>query len=356
VQPLKIPKVFIDALTNLLLCSLIGAAIFLFGWSPELWISLVISYVFGFSSFIVTLILTSLFPSRSSLFRLTVPWLIALLVGSVFAYFLLDYLGMINQAGLVKFGKIVLLAFCFGSVIVYFFYNQQHKLTLQEALKEVELKQAEKEKDLLQSQLRLLQAQIEPHFLFNTLANLKSLIQQDSERANLLLDKLTELLRLSLKSTRQDQFTLAEELDFCQSYLSIQAIRLGERLSFNFVIAENVDLRQDFPALLLQPLVENAVLHGIEPSEIGGSISVAVKLVESSKAEESGRLVIDVMDTGLGLEQSHISGHGIGLSNVRKRLKSLYGERGHFQIVDNASGGVSSHIEIPNNELQIDDF
>lgn len=330
-----------DIAINLLLCSIVGTVIFLLGWSPDLGTSLTISYVFGLICYVSSEALAVRFPHYSNATRLSIAWFIALGVGSLCVYGLLLYQGNINHDSLVNLGKVLLIAFFFGSSIVYFFYSQEQKHHMREALREAALKQAEKEKELLQSQLKLLQSQIEPHFLFNTLANLKGLIHLHPDKACLLLDKLTDLLRHSLRSTRRQTLTLHDELDFCESYLAIQAIRLGERLTFDVIIDNAVERQQVFPALLLQPLVENAVLHGIEPSENGGNITITVTL------NTQGKLLIEVRDTGAGLGQAHTSGHQIGLSNVRNRLNNLYDGQGRLRILENESGGVSSQLELP---------
>jgi len=226
--------------------------------------------------------------------------------------------------------------------VVYFFYTREQAFMMREALKEAELKQAEKEKALLLSQLKLMQSQIEPHFLFNTLANLKGLIHQAPSKATLMLDKLTELLRQSLSATRDQDRTLNDELNFCEAYLSIQKIRLEERLRFTIEVNKEVDLHCAFPPLLIQPLVENAIEHGIEPSEEGGEVKVLLTMSEAAK------LVIEVKDTGVGLSYSNNNaGHGVGVANVRSRLESLFGEKAKLLIRECAKKGVISRIEVP---------
>ena len=193
------------------------------------------------------------------------------------------------------------------------------------------------------AQLALLQAQIEPHFLFNTLANVQSLIGRDPARANAMLASLNHYLRGSLRRTRVATSTLAEELDLCEALLKIASIRLEDRLRYAFEIANEArDL--PLPPLLLQPLVENAVRHGIEPSVSGGEILIRATLT-------NGMLALDVTDSGAGLAHGTAGAlhGGVGLNNVRLRLKSLYGERGRLDIRANAAPatGVTATLLLP---------
>lgn len=191
------------------------------------------------------------------------------------------------------------------------------------------------------ARLALLQAQIEPHFLFNTLANVQSLIERDPKRAASMLDSLNRYLRASLKRTRDAASTLKDELELVQALLDIAAIRLGDRLRYTIDVPEPVR-QMALPPLLLQPLVENALLHGIEPSIDGGEIRIVGRV-------EAAMLKLDVIDTGVGLGHStHLHG-GVGLANVRTRMETLYGEQGQVSIASNAEGtrGVTAGLTIP---------
>jgi signal transduction histidine kinase len=193
------------------------------------------------------------------------------------------------------------------------------------------------------ARLALLQAQIEPHFLFNTLANVQSLIERDPARANAMLASLNRYLRGSLGRTREATSTLAEELDLCEALLKIASIRLGDRLHYAFEIADEArDL--PLPPLLLQPLVENAIRHGIEPSVSGGAIRIRATLA-------NGMLSLGVTDGGVGLAHGTAGAlhGGVGLNNVRMRLKSLYGDRGRLDISANTAPatGVTATLLLP---------
>jgi LytS/YehU family sensor histidine kinase len=188
-----------------------------------------------------------------------------------------------------------------------------------------------------QAKLALLQAQIEPHFLFNTLANVQSVIESDPRTAKSILEHLNQYLRVSLGRTRRASSTLADELSLVSALLAIAAIRLGERLRYVIDVPDALQLAQ-LPPLLLQPLVENALKHGIEPAVSGGEIRVAARLVE-------GSLRLSVMDTGVGLDAS--SPEGIGLANVRGRLESLYGGNASLAIHVHEPHGVVAEITMP---------
>lgn len=191
------------------------------------------------------------------------------------------------------------------------------------------------------ARLALLQAQIEPHFLFNTLANVQSLIERDPKRAASMLDSLNRYLRGSLKRTRDVASTLDDELQLVEALLNIAAIRLGDRLRYGIDVPDLLR-RVTLAPLLLQPLVENALLHGIEPSIEGGDIRIVGR-------QEGDMLMLDVIDTGVGLSEDTKLHGGVGLANVRARLASLYGERGHLTVTANASAarGVTANLAIP---------
>jgi signal transduction histidine kinase len=188
-----------------------------------------------------------------------------------------------------------------------------------------------------QAKLALLQAQIEPHFLFNTLANVQSVIESDPKTAKSILENLNQYLRVSLGRTRRPSSTLADELSLVSALLAIAAIRLGERLRYVIDVPEALQMAQ-LPPLLLQPLVENALKHGIEPAVNGGEIRVAARLVQ-------GALHLSVTDTGVGLDAS--SPEGVGLANVRGRLESLYGRDGTLAIHVHEPHGVLAEITMP---------
>ncbi|GAB2896967.1 sensor histidine kinase [Microbulbifer echini] len=191
----------------------------------------------------------------------------------------------------------------------------------------------------------MLQSQIEPHFLFNTLANLKMLIRHDPQKAELLLDNFSDLLRFSLNKSRSDHVSLKDEFSSLESYLAIQQIRLGERLQYRIEIAKEINLTSVVPPLLVQPLVENAIFHGIEPSSKCGLVFLKV-------AREEGQWVIEVEDNGIGLQSDtnrpKLGTHnGLALKSIKERLAALYQGKGKLQISNNKLGGVTARLEFP---------
>ena len=190
-----------------------------------------------------------------------------------------------------------------------------------------------------EARLKLLQAQIEPHFLFNTLANLQVLIAADPQRAQTMLGHLDGYLRATLASTRNDKATLAEEFALLAAYLGILAIRMGPRLVYELDLPDAL-ADATLPPMLLQPLAENAVKHGLEPKMDGGSLRVAAR-------DESGQLVLVVEDTGLGLAGGATPGTGVGLAHVRERLAAVYGSTASAEIGDNHGGGARVTLRLP---------
>ncbi|WP_283742952.1 histidine kinase [Sideroxydans sp. CL21] len=196
---------------------------------------------------------------------------------------------------------------------------------------------AESEKREIEAHLKLLQAQIEPHFLFNTLANVSSLIDSDPTVAKKLLERLNEWLRVALARARSDVATLGDELDMLENYLQILKVRFGDRLIWRIDVTE--DARETaFPPMLLQPLVENAVRHGIEPKIGGGEIGIHARIQDAS-------LHIKVSDTGVGFTNNHAS--GAGLSNVSARLEALFGDAGKLRLETRSGYGVTATLEFP---------
>lgn len=195
-----------------------------------------------------------------------------------------------------------------------------------------------------EAQLRLLHAQIEPHFLFNTLATIESLLATEPERARAMLEAFSDHLRAGLSQLRGAETTLGAELDMVASYLRLLQIRMGERLSFSLEAGAQARAAP-MPPLLLQPLVENAIRHGLEPKVAGGRVKVHAVV-------EDGRLRIRVDDDGLGLDAPRAvlrAGSGMALANIRARLQHRYGEGATLVLAPrgDGGGGASATIELP---------
>jgi histidine kinase/histidine kinase/DNA gyrase B/HSP90-like ATPase len=187
------------------------------------------------------------------------------------------------------------------------------------------------------AELGLLQAQIEPHFLFNTLAHVQSAIEEEPVAGKAMLEHLVQYLRGALSRSRVSRYTLREEVGLVDSLLAIATIRLGNRLNYRIVIPEDL-LAAALPPLLLQPLVENAIKHGIEASVEGGEIRV-----EGEVSNEL--LVLRVIDSGVGIAMA--APEGVGLSNVRARLASLYGDKGRLSLLRNEPRGIVAELRLP---------
>ena len=188
-----------------------------------------------------------------------------------------------------------------------------------------------------EARLQALQAQVEPHFLFNTLAHVKWLYRRDPERGRRMLDRLLDYLHAALPRVRQAATTLDQELQLTRAYLDIHQLRIGGRLAVTIEVPEEI-ARLRFPPLMLLTLVENAIKHGIAPQTEGGSIAIR------AYADER-QLRIEVRDTGAGLTQA--AGTGMGLANVRERLTALFGAGARLVIEPNMPRGVVAAIEIP---------
>jgi sensor histidine kinase YesM len=227
----------------------------------------------------------------------------------------------------------------FGGAIAALFFLQARKTELEGELRAAELRKLEAERSSLEAQLKMLQAQIEPHFLFNTLANVTALIGADPALARRLLDRLIIYLRATLARTRAGQTTFADEIGLLRAYLDICRIRMGERLSYTFDVPENL-LARPFPPMLLQPLVENAVKHGLEPKLAAGEVRI-------SASNSRARLHIAVADNGVGLGAANMSGSGTGIANVRARLAALYGDAAALVLEQNPDGGVTARLDLP---------
>jgi signal transduction histidine kinase len=193
------------------------------------------------------------------------------------------------------------------------------------------------EKSLLEAKLQLMQAQVEPHFLFNTLANVQHLVETDPRGAARMLESLIQYLRAALPQMRESATNLGREVDMARAFLEIQRVRMGSRLDFAIDVPDMLMCR-DFPPMMLITLVENAVKHGVDPCCESGTITIRA-------LEGDGRLRVSVEDTGEGIKPK--KGGGVGLANIRDRLKALYGTSARLVIEERAPRGVVASIEVP---------
>jgi LytS/YehU family sensor histidine kinase len=185
----------------------------------------------------------------------------------------------------------------------------------------------------------MMQAQVEPHFLFNTLASVDYLIETDPARASRMQKNLIQYLRAALPQMREGSTTLGKEVALCRSYLEILKVRMEDRLQFVITVPQGLSSAQ-FPPMMLQSLVENCIKHGLEPKAEGGSLTISADFA-------NGNLRVTVADTGLGFAAGTSSGSGVGLANVRERLAALYGGRAQLIIAANTPTGTIATIEVP---------
>lgn len=195
------------------------------------------------------------------------------------------------------------------------------------------------EREAADAKLHAMQAQIEPHFLFNTLASIDQLIRTDPQRASQVQKTLIQYLRAAIPQMRDDaqRSTLGRQVSMSHAYLEIMQVRMEERLAFSFDVPEGI-LCAEFPSMMLQTLIENSIKHGLEPKTEGGRIDVSAEVAR-------GKLRVRVVDTGAGCAAD--ARDGVGLSNIRERLRLLYGDSATLTLSANETGGTIAVIEIP---------
>jgi len=197
---------------------------------------------------------------------------------------------------------------------------------------------------LAEARLRALQAQIEPHFLYNTLANVVSLIGPQPAKAQNMLERFIDYLRASLAASRSEEVTLASESTLIAAYLDVLAVRMGARLRYRIEVPDALRQFRMAP-MLLQPIVENAIAHGLEPKVEGGEIVLSARV-------EGEHVAIRICDTGVGLNESapRKPGGGVGLSNLHERLRSLHGSGAKVELLENQPCGMTVRLMLPLNE------
>ena len=231
-----------------------------------------------------------------------------------------------------------------GGLALRAYFGEQKRWL--ESMRERELGELRGRQQEAELRLGVLQAQIEPHFLFNTLASLRALVRQDPERAEATIDALVDHLRATIPKFRQSNgsfhSTLAQQFEICRSYLALMQVRMGDRLRFSIDLPDELQSRS-FPPLMLISLVENAIKHGIEPHPGIGHVRVSARLQSDNAGV--GWLCVEVADDGAGLKASN--GQGIGLANIRDQLRTRFQDRARLSIQSATGGGTLASIEIP---------
>ena len=220
-----------------------------------------------------------------------------------------------------------------GIIVTYYFHSRGKSAYLEQ-------KVAQANRLATESRLKLLETQLEPHMLFNTLANLRVLIAIDPHRAQDMLDRMVAYLRATLSASRASNHALKLEFDRLRDYLELMAVRMGPRLHYELDLpADLADM--SVPALLLQPIVENSIKHGLEPKVEGGSITVRARRAANQM------LSLEVSDTGVGFDSDAPASHGFGLAQVRERLAAAYDTQGRVEQTSNPGQGATTLINLP---------
>ncbi len=225
----------------------------------------------------------------------------------------------------------------FGCVVVAGMLLRERHARDQARILRAEAERHQLEKNVLEARLQLMQAQVEPHFLFNTLANVQHLVETDPPAASRVLSSLIHYLRAALPQMREGATNLGREIDMARAFLEIHRVRMGSRLEFAIDVPDPLKARA-FPPMMLISLVENAIKHGVDPCCESGRVVIHAE-------EADGRLRVSVADTGEGIVPD--KGGGVGLANIRERLKALYGASARLVLEENAPRGVVASIEVP---------
>lgn len=322
-------------------CSLIGLAQYLFKTGHGLWIPFVYSMLIGTCTITIVELLGYLvaapedphhWPTGLKGVVLTpVPLILGFVGGSKLADL---YFGWSSWSDTRVLQTSILISAVAGIAISWFFHMRGKEQALQAQLKATQLQATE-------AKLKLLEAQLDPHLLFNTLANLRVLIGIDATRAQKMLDHMNAYLRATLTGSRASEHSLSEEYARLRDYLELMQIRMGPRLSFELELPEHLKTLK-IPSLLLQPLVENAIKHGLEPHRAGGRVTVRT-------SQQAGRLTIEVIDTGKGMASvdAAFDGQGFGLGQVRERLLTVYGAQAHIAVNSREGEGTGVTLSWP---------
>ncbi len=233
-----------------------------------------------------------------------------------------------------------------ASAIIKFTYKGQKQAEVK-AAQATETAEAESlKRQVVEARMAAMQAQVEPHFLFNTLASIDHLIETDPARASVMQKNLIALLRASMPTMREASGNgaggardLGREMAVIRPYLEILKVRMEERLSTQIAVTDGL-LSAEFPPMMIQTLVENAIKHGLEPKPEGGHLRVAAEIVH-------GKLQVTVADTGLGFGKAATAGTGVGLANIRERLQMLYGPKASLTVTENQPSGTVVTVTVP---------
>jgi len=299
----------------------------------------IFSQAFGLSICSCVLLVLYFFQTARPIYQ-AVMMAAALIVGSLCGSFLgtlasgMSLVTLFEKHNLIE---LLVLGVTFGSIITYIFTSRDRIAASEARVQEEKIKHLISEKKVAEANLQIMQAQIEPHFLFNTLSNVLNLLDTDPEKGKSMLEDFTRYLRTSLSKIRGQTTRLGHEMEMISAYLNIFKVRMGDRLQFNIDLPSDLE-ETPFPPMLIQPLVENAIKHGVEPKVEGGEIFIRTHL-------NHNLLRVEISDTGVGFKGDRED--GLGLANIRDRLQALYGNGGRLVLVQNQPEGVKATIEVP---------
>jgi sensor histidine kinase YesM len=269
--------------------------------------------------------------------RLVLAVAIGAVIGMALVILIKGYTTAEMRADPRKFVWTMVGAFCNGLFVGLLFLFKYRDARAQTQLLRAEADRNLLSKQAAEAELKLMQAQVEPHFLFNTLASVQFLTETDPPKAGLMLGHLLSYLRSAVPQLRSGSTTLGQEAELARAYLSIMQMRMESRLKFSIDIPSSLQ-SHSFPPMLLMSVVENAIKHGIEPQAAGGEVRIEAR-------QSDGSLIVSVTDDGHGFAE-HL-GQGVGLTNLRERLKALYGQRSQFTLDAISPHGAKATIQIP---------
>ena len=312
----------------------------------QLFVTFVFSQCIGYTVYALMLAFQAAVPDawRRSTTGRWVCYMVVPVVGVFVGYWIgatvLDFresrAEMFTLRGIAAIGAIAVLI---AGILIAIFVPRERAARAQALAAREEARANAAEKQATLARMQLLEAQVEPHFLYNTLAHVMSLVDGDPPLAKRMLHRLIELLRATAASA-QDKVTLGREVELVRAYLDLIAMRMGSRLAWSVDVPPELHA-VEIPPMLLQPVVENAIKHGLEPKIDGGRVDIRAH-------REDGKLVLTIVDTGLGIAGTRrADSTGLGLSNLRERLAATFGTEATLRLADHAPSGTEATIVVP---------
>jgi len=308
-------------------------------WTLEILRNIVLANCIGFSNYsLITLFgLDNLEKRWNKILSQIIVLAFGGWIGGLSAWYINDILFGFHVTSAFYFSLLISsLSVFLGFVITIFFYIWEKLKETASALAQKELNEQRLLRLKTKAELEALRSKINPHFLFNTINSISGLIHVNPDKADEMLQKLSNLFRYTLDMSRTDFCQLKDEIEIIESYLEIEKVRLADRLSYQIEIDKNLE-HVLIPGMLLQPLVENSIKHGISTKKSGGKIRLVCKL-------KNNKCDIEIIDSGEGFEEN-VTNNGFGLGAVKDRLKLHYGNRYEFKMTNNH--GVNIKIRLP---------